>query len=305
MRYLSPLRYPGGKARLAPFLARVVAAQDPAPARYAEPYAGGAGAALRLLADGVVDHVHLNDLNPGIAAFWRTTTTRDGAEELCHLIDTTPVTISQWHHQRCVYQNALHQPTIPDGARDLALGFATFFLNRTNRSGILDARPIGGLDQAGRWPIDARYNKTGLKDRIRTIASWQGRVHVTQLDGTAFLGTLDHHGRDVLVYADPPYLDKAHDLYLHAFDHAAHDRLATTLHRAPWPWLLTYDDQQTVWTRLYPAHRCARFSIAHTAGPQHVGTETIVYSPDLTLPADLEVTPGRPTTWITSPAPAS
>uniref|UniRef100_UPI00404B41F4 DNA adenine methylase n=1 Tax=Brachybacterium sp. GPGPB12 TaxID=3023517 RepID=UPI00404B41F4 len=68
MRYLSPLRYPGGKARLAPYLARLITAQDPEPRQYAEPFAGGAGAALHLLHDGVVDRIHLNDLNPGIAS---------------------------------------------------------------------------------------------------------------------------------------------------------------------------------------------------------------------------------------------
>ena len=133
MRYLSPLRYPGGKARLAPFFTRLIRAQVPAPTHYAEPYAGGAGAALRLLTDSAVDHIHINDINAGIAAFWRTITTPDGAKAFNQLINTTPVTIDQWHHQRSIYQ---------DGQTDdLTLGFATFYLNRTNRSGILDARP--------------------------------------------------------------------------------------------------------------------------------------------------------------------
>ena len=92
-------------------------------------------AALRLLTDSVVDHININDINAGIAAFWRTITTPDGAEAFNHLINSTPVTIDQWHHQRAIYQ---------DGQTDdLTLGFATFYLNRTNRSGILDARPIG------------------------------------------------------------------------------------------------------------------------------------------------------------------
>ncbi|SHJ13258.1 DNA adenine methylase [Actinomyces denticolens] len=295
MRYLSPLRYPGGKARLAPLLARIAACQDPVPTHYAEPYAGGAGAALRLLADQVVTDIHLNDLNPGIAAFWRTITTKDGAAELCALMDATPVTVQQWHHQHRVYMND------EGGGDDLTLGFATFFLNRTNRSGILDARPIGGLNQTGRWKIDARFNKTALRQRIEAVAAHEGRIHITQADGTAFLDSLAPLGPRVLVYADPPYVEKAHDLYLHAFDNDAHQRLATALTSAPWPWVLTYDDLETIWDGLYAQQRCARFDIPHTAGIQHVGSETIVYGPTLTLPGDTRVTRTSTARWISSP----
>lgn len=104
MRYMSPLRYPGGKVRLAPYFAQIIAAQTPVPTHYAEPYAGGAGAALRLLSEGVVDQIHINDINKGIAAFWRTITTPDGAREFARLIACTPVTVDQWHHQHEIYK---------------------------------------------------------------------------------------------------------------------------------------------------------------------------------------------------------
>ena len=290
MRYLSPLRYPGGKARLALFFARVINAQDPVPTHYAEPYAGGAGAALRLLTDGVVEHIHLNDLNNGVAAFWRTATCPDGSRALIELIQDTPVTIEQWHHQRAVYQAS--------DSDDLTLGFATFFLNRTNRSGILDARPIGGLEQTGRWKIDARYNKPALIQRLNAVATLGARIHVTQQDGLDFLATLTPLGDDLLVYADPPYVEQGGNLYLHAFNDDDHTRLADQLLAAPYPWLLTYDDKELIWADLYGAERCARFPIAHTAATQHVGSETIVYSPDLNIPTGMEITPGVHAQWV-------
>ena len=290
MRYLSPLRYPGGKARLAPFFTRLIRSQVPAPTHYAEPYAGGAGAALRLLTAGAVAHIHINDINAGIAAFWRTITTPYGAEAFNHLINSTPVTTDQWHHQRAIYQ---------DGQTDdLTLGFATFYLNRTNRSGILDARPIGGLDQTGKWKIDARYNKPALIERIKHVATLGHRIHVTQLDGLDFLTTMEPHATDVLVYADPPYVEQGGSLYLHAFNANDHQALADKLLTATYPWLLTYDDQKIIWADLYTAARCARFNIAHTAAIQHVGKETIVYGPTLTVPTGLEITPGVHATWI-------
>ena len=72
------------------------------------------------------------------------------------------------------------------------------------------------------------------------------------------------------------------------------DKLLT----ATYPWLLTYDDQEIIWANLYNAARCARFNIAHTAAIQHVGKETIVYGPTLTVPTGLEITPGVHATWI-------
>lgn len=290
MRYLSPLRYPGGKARLAPFFARLIRAQIPAPTHYAEPYAGGAGAALRLLTDGAVDHIHINDLNVGVAAFWRTITAPNGANAFCQLINNTLVTVEQWNHQRAIYQAGKGD--------DLALGFATFFLNRTNRSGILDAGPIGGFEQVGKWKIDARYNKSALIERVKHVAALGDRIHVTQLDGLDFLTTMEAHATDVLVYADPPYVEQGGRLYLHAFNGDDHKALAEKLQAAKYPWLLTYDDQRIVWDDLYDAARCARFDIAHTAAIQHVGKETIVYGPTLTVPTDVEITPGVSPTWI-------
>lgn len=284
MRYLSPLRYPGGKARLAPFIGALVRAQDPVPTRYAEPYAGGAGAALRLLADGVVSHVHINDANPGLAAFWRTVTDSGGAESMCRLIDQVPVSVEQWHHQRAVYQASQ--------ADDLALGFATFYLNRTNRSGILGAWPIGGLEQTGRWKIDARYNRAELIRRVRAVACLRDRIHVTELDGVEHLRRMGTYGDDVLVYADPPYVEQGDRLYTRTFDAENHSTLADALSSSPFPWLVTYDDHQEVWGGLYADRRCERFSFAHTAAVQHVGKETLVYGPGLVVPGGLEVTPG-------------
>ena len=291
MRYLSPLRYPGGKARLAPFIGALVRAQDPVPTRYAEPYAGGAGAALRLLADGVVSHVHINDANPGLAAFWRTVTDSDGAKSMCRLIDQVPVSVEQWHHQRAVYQAGQ--------AGDLSLGFATVCLTRSKRSGIPGAWPIGGLEQTGRWKIDARYNRAELIKRVRAVAGMGDRIHVTELDGVEHLRRMGTYGDDVLVYADPPYVEQGDRLYTRTFDAENHRTLADALSDSPFPWMVTYDDHREVWGGLYADRRCERFSFAHTAALQHVGKETLVYGPGLVVPDGLEVTPGVRTRSIT------
>lgn len=290
MRYFSPLRYPGGKARLSEYIMTLITSQQPRPRQYAEPFAGGAGAALQLLYTGVVDNIYLNDLNPGIAAFWRCVT--EHSEEFIHLIATCEITIDAWKKHKAVYDNA-------HAHGDIELGFATFFLNRANRSGILNARPIGGLEQVGKWKIDARFNREGLIKRIKTIENLADRITISELEGTEFLAKIEALGKDVFVYADPPYLVKGEGLYLHAFDAAAHTALADQLSCAAYPWMLTYDDDPRITEDLYSDSRSAHFQIAHTAHIQHIGSESIIYSKDLIVPT-LQITKTRKGTWTES-----
>lgn len=235
-----------------------------------------------------MDTIHLNDLNPGIAAFWRSVTTHP--TKFCDLIENTPADLEQWHKARATYLN-------PTNADDLTLGFATFFLNRTNRSGILHARTIGGLEQTGQWKIDARFNKTGLIKRVQWIGEHAEHIHITQLDGLKFLETLSFLGDQVFVYADPPYIVQGNGLYLHTFDDIAHLSLAEALSTLDAPWILTYDDAPRITDILYKNVRRARFPIAHTAHKQHVGTEAVIYCEKLNV-ADLELTTGRIAQWV-------
>jgi DNA adenine methylase len=272
-RYLSPLRYPGGKGRLAKFVASVLAQQRPFPKRYVEPFAGGAGVALRLLVDEYVDEIVINDLNPGVAAFWRAVFER--SEELVEKVESCSLTIDEWRLQRAIY---LSEP-----ADDVALGFALFFLNRTNRSGILDARPIGGYEQAGRWKIDARFHRASLVQRLRVLANYGTRVAVCEIDA---IELIDSHLRDPesFIYADPPYLGKGDDLYLDTLSWEDHARLASLL-RQGGKWLVTYDADPRITGELYNGLRCAEFSMTHSAAIQHVGYEYAVFGSEIELPS--------------------
>lgn len=272
--YLSPLRYPGGKARLAPYLARVLASQSEVIDTYCEPYAGGVGAGLRLLVDGHVNRLLINDLNPGIAAFWRSVFF--DSDRLVSKIEACSVDISNWQKQRAIY-------LAPNGHEDLALGFATFFLNRTNRSGILSARPIGGLDQTGSWLIDARFNKADLIRRIATLHEFAPQVDIRQERAIDLISTLNRRKRPVLLYVDPPYVVPGEELYMTDHSWAEHQRLEKVLTRSPHPWILTYDADQGT-RALYRDFRCLRFGISHTAQVQKVGREFMFFSRGLRVP---------------------
>lgn len=269
---LSPLRYPGGKGALAPFLGRIIQVQHPQCTVYVEPFAGGAGAAVRLLFDEYVDHIVLNDIDPGVAAFWRSVFSH--TEDLARLIETSPVTVDAWHQHHEAYKQR------SAGADELTLGFSTFFLNRTNRSGILNARPIGGLSQVGAWKINARFNRMALASRVRTLGNYRNRVTVEQEDGVGLAAR--YLSPQHLLYADPPYLERGSDLYMDTLTWADHQRLAKVLARSRGRWMVTYDLDPRV-AALYPSCRRAEFDLAHTAARQHVGREYAVFSDSLAI----------------------
>lgn len=147
----SPLRYPGGKAAIWPLVSKIITDNALSKGHYLEPYAGGCGLALSLLYRGYVHEVHLNDLDRSISCFWDSVINR--TNEFVDKILTTEVTVDQWHIQRKYHENK-------EAVDDFDLGFSSFFLNRTNRSGVISkAGIIGGLSQNGKYKIDCRFNK--------------------------------------------------------------------------------------------------------------------------------------------------
>jgi len=266
---ISPLRYPGGKGALAPFLGRLLEVQFPRCEVYVEPFAGGAGAALRLLYDEYVREIVLNDINPGVAAFWRAVFLH--THDLIDCVRSASLTVEAWREQQAIYRN-------PEGVDDVALGFATFYLNRTNRSGILDAWPIGGLEQGGLWKIDARFNREVLARKISELGRYRNRVTVLQEDGIRLASRMLNQRH--FIYADPPYLQKGSDLYVDAVGWLDHLRLADTLSTGSGRWMVTYDHDPRVY-KLYPRCRAAQFSVAHRARSYRIGTEVAIFAPQV------------------------
>lgn len=275
-RSASPLRYPGGKTCLYELAAKILSLNRLERGHYAEPYAGGAGLALTLLYEGHVCDVHLNDVDRAIWAFWNSVLER--TETLVDLIQRTPIDIDQWHRQREIYLN-------PDDFDDLAVGFATFFLNRTNRSGIVKgAGVIGGLEQTGPYKIDCRFNREDLARRVRRIAKYRSRIHLYKLDALTFMDKMDDDlpSRSLLCI-DPPYFNKGSSLYTSFYnpeDHAAVSQAVLGLER---PWILTYDHTPEI-AHLYKARRQFGFDVSYSVQTKRVGTELLVASKGLKMP---------------------
>ncbi len=265
---ISPLRYPGGKGALYSRLRHLIRESGLAGCTYVEPYAGGAGAGLSLLVSGQVGHVVINDLDPAVSAFWRLLV--GSPDALISRIVRTPVTVKEWRRQKGIYATAR-----PEDVE--ALGFATFFLNRTNRSGVLNGGPIGGLDQTGSYKIDARFNREVLVERIRILKLYADAITVSSRDGADIIRKYAGRRR-TFIYADPPYFEKAGSLYMNSFRAEDHEELARTLNGvADTAWLLTYDDVPTV-HQLYRDRRRRRFELCYSANGASRAHEIAVLS---------------------------
>jgi len=275
----SPLRYPGGKQVLTRVLSHLMKLNGVHGGTYAEPFAGGAGAAISLLFGEHVDRVLINDADLCIYAFWNAALYH--TERFLKLLRTTPTTVCEWERQRAIYQQPKRHST-------LRVGFATFYLNRCNRSGIIgNGGPIGGKRQTGKWKIDARFNRKELERRITRIALYRDRVSVSQMDGIEFLKrhvtTLDERAK-AFVYLDPPYYAKGCDLYLNHYKPEDHAKLAAYLkNEVRFDWVLSYDNVPEI-KRLYAGLRRVSFKLDYSARERRVGSEIMILKSGLAFP---------------------
>jgi DNA adenine methylase len=258
----SPLRYPGGKAALAGFFGELISRLSVRPTMYVEPYAGGAGAGIALLRQDLVQQLVINDVDPAVYCFWVSVVGQP--EQFAARIVDTPLDVEEWRRQKEKYRAA-------DESDPLGLGFAFFYLNRTNRSGILNAGPIGGVNQNGNYKIDARFNRDQLAERVAAIGALAPRITVLSLDGMSIVQRYTA-GTSAFVYIDPPYVDMGSSLYLNAFTHRDHADLATKLDRQPdGNWVVTYDSSDFV-RHLYQHHDVREYQLsysAHRTGKAH------------------------------------
>ena len=275
----SPLRYPGGKTNLYSLISSILRINKLERKIYAEPFAGGCGLALSLLYGGHVSEIHINDIDRSIWAFWFSVLNH--TDELADLVENTPVTLEEWHHQRAILIQR-------DDSDPLTLGFATFYLNRTNRSGIIEkAGVIGGLSQNGPYRLDCRFNRSELVRRIRRIAKYRQRIHLYCLDALAFIADL----RELLptstfFYLDPPYFNKGASLYTSFYRPTDHSILATHVLGLENPWIVTYDTEPRIQS-LYKGRRQFEYDIRYSLQTKRRGTELLIASKGLRLPQSL------------------
>lgn len=271
----TPLRYPGGKQRLTPFILEILE-QNNISKHYVEPYAGGAGVAIELLISKKIEFIHLNDANIGIYAFWYSVI--NYTEELCKLILTASMTVEEWKKRREIVKKG-------DRTDLLELGFSTFYLNRCNRSGILSAGLIGGLNQTGNYKMNARFSRNDLIKRIEGIAMFKSQIFVTNFDAEFYIKNyISNLESNCLVYLDPPYFEKGSNLYLNSYQKGDHEHLSVIIqNNINLKWILSYDGAPEI-IKMYEKRKHFIYDLQYNAERVYKGKEIFIFCDSLKIP---------------------
>ncbi len=275
----SPLRYPGGKTCLLAPVSRILRLNKLKHGHYAEPYAGGCGLALALLYGAHVSDIHINDIDHSIWTFWHTVLNH--TEDFIELMEHTPVTLTEWHRRRAMQRDL-------GGLSQLEIAFTAFFLNRTNRSGIIkNAGVIGGLAQDGKYKIDCRFSKEELARRIRRVRKYRDRIHLHNKDALDFIAHVEHIlPKQTFLCIDPPYFNKGSMLYTNFYQPEGHEMVARKVLELNRPWIITYDYCDEI-QKLYTSRRQFGIFLNYSAQIKRIGPELIIASKGLKLPDEL------------------
>lgn len=272
----TPIRYPGGKSKLYSIVSAIVESSNLLGCTYAEAYCGGAGLAMKLLLEGKVSKIVLNDIDPAVYSMWEAIIYHP--EEMCTFIREVPLTIDEWKINKHIFDS--------EKAPSIKLGKAAFFLNRTNRSGILKGGPIGGLSQSGRYGIDARFNRESLCKKIARIADRAGDMVLCNLDAHEFIDSELSTKEGLFAYFDPPYIIKGPGLYENHYTNKDHREVAKKITSCHFPWIVTYDDSPLA-RDLYRNFNQYALSIGYSAASIKTGCEILISGPDVTVPDSL------------------
>ena len=230
------------------------------------PYAGGAGLALKLMMEEYVGDIYINDLDPSIYAFWNAILTRP--DDFCKWIEDVPVTVEQWHYYKKIHSD---YKTVDS----FELAKSTFFLNRTNVSGVITGGIIGGIKQEGKYKIGVRFNKQDLISRIYDISMFSKRIHLYNMDGVDFVKDLERMRRSIFIYLDPPYYKKGSELYMNAFQDEDHRILATNVKKLKKNWIISYDNQDFI-VQLYEEEPKVMYQLSQCTS-NRIGDEVVIF----------------------------
>lgn len=271
---MTPLRYPGGKSQLYKYTKNLILNNNLTGCIYSEPYAGGCGLALQLLFDNLVEKLILNDIDRSIYSFWWSVL--NDKDSLITKIKDTPVTIDEWHRQKDI-QSKKNTVDLP------SLGFSTFFLNRTNYSGIIGAGPIGGVKQIGNYKLDCRYKKADLIRKIEMVHSRRDSIEFHNKDAVVFFEELNRFGNnEVFVFLDPPYFEKGPELYTNFYNVDDHINLAKHISTLNQNWVVTYDNTEEI-KAIYRGYEFGQkeYSLRYSARKNSMSTEVMFFSKNI------------------------
>lgn len=237
----NPLRYPGAKSKLIPYIQNLIQTENLTGCTFLEAYGGSAAVSFGLLENNIICKAKINELDPLIYNFWFCV--MNHTDELIEMINNTDITLENWT-EFSRYRNTNYL----NGKTTVQIGFAGLFLNRTNFSGILNANPLGGMAQNSAYKIDCRFNKTRIIQSIRDLSTFSKQIELFNMDAIEFLRQETHYkrNRSMFVYIDPPYFEKGPSLYRYFYQSDMHKVLAKYIKTKVYPWLISYDNSPEI-----------------------------------------------------------
>lgn len=273
----SPLRYPGGKNKTYKYVKYLVNENNVK--TYIEPYCGGAAVALNLLINGDVEQIILNDYDRAIYSLWYVIL--NDTDKLISKINDTKFSMEEWEKQKAIQKNKNNE-------KIFELGFSTLYLNRTNRSGILTAGPIGGKEQTGNYKMDCRFNKKAIIEKVLLIASKKNKITLYNQDAVVLIKNVIKEMDDSLTFFDPPYYVKGKELYSNFYQKTDHIKLSDTIKKymKDKKWILTYDIHDEI-EELYSNFEHVTYQLSYSAGKSKKAKEFMFFS-DCTYSGKME-----------------
>ena len=279
--YYSPLRYPGGKGKLASFMEYMIDQLGHRGGTYIEPFAGGAGIAMELLLRNVVSRIVINDYDKAVWSFWKAILTE--TDRFVEEIRTVPLTMDEWQkqHEILVTQNDKYS---------FELGFAAFYLNRTNRSGIIKGGVIGGQEQAKDWKMDVRFKREELVTRIQRIAARKKDIKLYNKDVNSFIKNyVPLYEENALIYFDPPYFRKGQQLYMNFFNYKDHVRIEQEIREhVNCDWIITYDYEPQI-EEIYHNYNLRLYDLNYSVSTKRKANELMIFKDGIIIPSDEEL----------------
>lgn len=278
MSAISPLRYPGGKAKFYNNIIKIFNDNNIKKPVYCEAFAGGAGLALLLLKNNIVDKLILNDIDKSIYCFWKSIL--DFNKEFCEMIKLVNIDLAEREIQKKI-QKDKDILDLTKKSDILKLGFSTFFLNRVNRSGIIRAGVIGGIEQNGNYKMDCRFNKKNLIERIKEINKYKKKIEFYNLDAIDFLKKIENK-KKIFIFFDPPYFQKGKDLYTNFYMIDDHINLAKHISNLKQDWITTYDNTEEI-KEIYSEFQIKEFDILYSLEKKRKAKEILICKKNLII----------------------
>ena len=278
MRQLSPLRYPGGKAKFYNNIIKIFNDNNIKKPVYCEVFAGGAGLALLLLKNNIVDKLILNDIDKSIYCFWKSIL--DFNKEFCEMINSVNIDLVEREIQKKI-QKDKDILDLTKKSDILKLGFSTFFLNRVKRSGIIRAGVIGGMKQNGNYKMNCRFNKNNLIERIKEIDKYKKKIEFYNLDAIDFLKKIENK-KKIFIFFDPPYFQKGKDLYTNFYMIEDHINLAKHISNLKQDWITTYDNTEEI-KEIYSEFQIKEFDILYSLEKKRKAKEILICKKNLII----------------------